>query len=40
MGLNVMAFGAEENRSNFEKENGGTRLFWIDVIEITKQKDN
>ena len=40
MGLNVMAFDAEENRTSFEKENGGTRLFLIDVIELTKQKDN
>lgn len=40
MGLNVMAFGEENNRSNFGKDNGGSRLSWIEVIELTKQKDN
>jgi copper chaperone NosL len=40
MGLNVMAFSAEEKRSNFRLENGGNKLSWIDVIELTKQKDN
>ncbi|MBT8380340.1 MAG: nitrous oxide reductase accessory protein NosL [Ignavibacteria bacterium] len=40
MGLNVMAFSTEEQRSNFAKENAGSKLSWIEVIELTKQKDN
>ncbi len=40
MGLNVMAFGDDNERKTFESENGGNVLNWIDVIELTKQKNN
>lgn len=40
MGLNVMAFSDESKLSNFRSKNGGSSLSWIDVIELTKQKDN
>lgn len=40
MGLNVMAFSGESKLKSFESENGGNRHSWIDVIELTKQKDN
>jgi copper chaperone NosL len=40
MGLNVMAFAEESMLKSFESENGGRRLSWFDVIELTKQKDN
>ena len=40
MGLNVMAFGTKDKRSGFKNENGGNQFLWIDVIELTKQKDN
>lgn len=40
MGLNTMAFGEESKLKVFESENGGNRLSWIEVVELTKQKDN
>ena len=40
MGLNTMAFSEESKLTVFESENGGSRLSWIEVVELTKQKDN
>ncbi len=37
MGLNVSAFGAESNMTSFITENGGSKLTWVDVIELVKQ---
>lgn len=40
MGLNVMAFGEESKLNVFESENDGSQLSWMEVVELTKQKNN
>lgn len=39
MGLNVSAFDSEISRQKFVAENGGDLLYWVEVIELVKQKD-
>ncbi|MGB5289798.1 MAG: nitrous oxide reductase accessory protein NosL, partial [Ignavibacteriaceae bacterium] len=38
MGLNVSAFGSEISRQKFVAESGGSLLYWVDVIELVKQR--
>lgn len=38
MGLNVSAFKSESELNSFHSANGGTKLTWIDVIELVKQR--
>lgn len=38
MGSNVSAFASEISRQKFVAENGGSLLYWVDVIELVKQR--
>ena len=38
MGLNVSAVSSEAEFKIFLANNGGTKLGWVDVIELVKQK--
>lgn len=39
MGLNVSAFKIENDAENFISQNGGVKLSWMSVIELTKKSD-
>ncbi len=40
MGLNVQAFATETERDMFLKQNGGTKISWIDVVNMVKESES